>query len=394
MMKIVPFLLSALSLWLCMPQVARGEQTDSLKLIHRLGMDFRPSYIVQDESFFRGENCLGKPIRFGYSGHLKYSFQFAGNSRWGLLYPYTYQGIGVSYNDLGNHKEIGSPVAVYAFQGSRIATLASVLSLDYEWNFGAFFGWKKYNNMDNSNNYVVGSKINAYINLGFLLNWQMTPQWNLTAGVDLTHYSNGNTGYPNLGVNLVGGRVGVVYVLGSGEPKRGASAFAYNSDFKPYVSYDVVVYGAGRKRAFITEDESFMIPGTFGIVGFNFTPMYNFNRFFRAGLSLDAQYDESANVAAHYVGGGKENPKFYRPPFREQFGIGLSARGELVMPIFAVNLGIGYNVWQKGEDTKGWYQVLALKTSITRNLFLHVGYQLSKFKAPNNLMLGLGWRFE
>ena len=302
--------------------------------------------------------------------------------------------LSVSYNDLGNHKEIGSPVAVYAFQGSRIATLASALSLDYEWNFGASFGWKKYNNIDNPNNYVVGSKINAYINLGFLLNWQMTPQWNLTAGVDLTHYSNGNTGYPNLGVNLVGGRVGVVYVLGSGEPKRGASAFAYNSDFKPYVSYDVVVYGAGRKRAFITEDESFMIPGTFGIVGFNFTPMYNFNRFFRAGLSLDAQYDESANVAVHYVGGGKENPKFYRPPFREQFAIGLSARGELVMPIFAVNLGIGYNVWQKGEDTKGWYQVLALKTSITRNLFLHVGYQLSKFKDPNNLMLGLGWRFE
>lgn len=63
------------------------------------------------------------------------------------------------------------------------------------------------------------------------------------------------------------------------------------------------------------------------------------------------------------------------------------------MPFFAVNIGLGYNVWQKGEDTKGWYQVLALKTSITRQLFLHVGYQLSRFKDPSNLMLGLGWRF-
>lgn len=26
-------------------------------------------------------------------------------------------------------------------------------------------------------------------------------------------------------------------------------------------------------------------------------------------------------------------------------------------------------------------------------LFLHVGYQLHDFKDPNNLMLGLGWRF-
>ena len=31
---------------------------------------------------------------------------------------------------------------------------------------------------------------------------------------------------------------------------------------------------------------------------------------------------------------------------------------------------------------------------ITKNLFLHVGYQLHDFKDPNNLMLGLGFRFN
>ena len=30
--------------------------------------------------------------------------------------------------------------------------------------------------------------------------------------------------------------------------------------------------------------------------GLNFAPMYNFNNYFRAGLSVDAQYDESANI--------------------------------------------------------------------------------------------------
>lgn len=64
------------------------------------------------------------------------------------------------------------------------------------------------------------------------------------------------------------------------------------------------------------------------------------------------------------------------------------------MPIFSVNIGIGHNVFYKGKDTKGFYQILALKTFLTRNLFLHTGYQLSKFKDPNNLMLGLGWRFR
>ena len=97
-------LLSLLFLWLCLPHVACCEEADTLRLIHRVGVDFRPSRIVQDDPFFEGENQLGRPMRFGYSCHLKYSFQFADNSRMGTLYPHTYQGIGLSYNDLGNRK--------------------------------------------------------------------------------------------------------------------------------------------------------------------------------------------------------------------------------------------------------------------------------------------------
>ncbi len=123
--------------------------------------------------------------------------------------------------------------------------------------------------------------------------------------------------------------------------------------------------------------------------------MYNFNKYFRAGVSVDAQYDESANIKEYKVyesNGG--DMKFHRPPFSEQFAVGMSARAELVLPIFSINVGIGRNVICKGDDTTGFYQVLALKTSVTRNLFLHVGYQLSKFKDPNNLMLGFGYRFH
>ena len=74
--------------------------------------------------------------------------------------------------------------------------------------------------------------------------------------------------------------------------------------------------------------------------------------------------------------------------------MGLSLRAELVMPIFSINAGLGRNLVCHGDDTQGFYQILALKTYVTRHLFLHVGYQLSKFKDPNNLMLGLGYRFH
>ena len=158
------------------------------------------------------------------------------------------------------------------------------------------------------------------------------------------------------------------------------------------------LYGATRKKAVYPADaDPVLVPGSFGIAGLNFTPMYSFSRYFRAGVSLDAQYDESANIGDHIVDGlvypDADNIRFHRPPFREQFSVGLSVRAEVVMPIFSINLGIGRNILCKGPDTDAFYQILALKTHLTRRLFLHVGYQLSRFKDPNNLMLGLGWRF-
>lgn len=385
----IPFII-ALFLLPIMPGRASAQET---KPIHQIGFDLRPYYLTPTSGFFKGDGFDQEPQRKALSAHLKYAFRFSKDSRLGQMYPHAYQGIGLSYNTFFNASEIGNPVALYAFQGSRIARLSPKLTLDYEWNFGASFGWKKYNSESNPRNDVVGSKINAYINLGFLLNYRLNPQWHLTAGVDFTHYSNGNTNYPNSGVNPVGGRIGVVRTFGNGEEGE-SHRKTTGSNLLPRFNYDVVLYGATRKKGYFNETETSLIPGSFGVIGLNISPMYNFNKYFRAGVSLDAQYDESANITPHRVPGTyDENMKFYRPPFREQFAVGLSLRGELVMPIFSVNVGIGRNVICQGEDTEVFYQILALKASITRHVFLHMGYQLSKFKDPNNLMLGMGYRF-
>ena len=108
------------------------------------------------------------------------------------------------------------------------------------------------------------------------------------------------------------------------------------------------------------------------------------------------QYDESANLADYVAGDGTvdDDVKFYRQPFIERISVGLSARVELVMPIFSIDVGVGRNIIYKGNDTDSFYQILALKADLTRNLFLHVGYELNKFKDPNNLMLGVGVRLN
>ena len=160
------------------------------------------------------------------------------------------------------------------------------------------------------------------------------------------------------------------------------------------MSYDILIYGAGRAKGLIWNDTPYIAEGKFGILGLNISPLYRVNKFFRTGASLDVQYDESANVGEYVAGTGDDgNIRFYRPPLNEQLGIGLSLRAEFVMPIFSVNIGFGRNIIYKGDELKGFYQTLALKTGIYKGLYLHIGYKLHDFHDPNNLMLGFGWRF-
>ena len=144
--------------------------------------------------------------------------------------------------------------------------------------------------------------------------------------MDLTHFSNGNTHYPNGGLNIIGGRVGIVRTFGGTDDASEAIA-PERLFIKPHVSYDLVIYGATRKRGFVKDNVPSLVPGSFGIVGLNFAPMYNFNNYLRAGLSVDAQYDESANIKDYKLEGSyMDDIKFHRPPFREQFAVGLSLR--------------------------------------------------------------------
>ncbi len=210
----------------------------------------------------------------------------------------------------------------------------------------------------------------------------------------MTHYSNGNTSWPNPGVNSIGGRAGLIYTFDSRATQATLSDMTGTEPVKPHFSYDLVIYGAARKRMLHIDSDPQLLPGRFGIAGLNFAPMYNFNRFLRAGISADIQYDESSGLGKYYVEGTYgDNIKFRRPDFFHQVSAGLSARGELVMPIFSINAGMGYNIIGN-SDSRNFYQVLALKVNVWQHLFLHIGYQLNSFRNPNNLMIGLGYRFH
>jgi len=367
--------------------------TFSRKLIHRFGVEVRPGFILHSNSFLKGDNMTGKILRNALSTHLRYSFQSQPNTCTDLIYGGVYQGLGLAYFNFGEPVQLGDPFALYLFQGARIAKLDPRVSLNYEWNFGISTGWKPYDPYENSYNKSIGSKFNAYMNVNLYLNWMLSRRFDLTTGIDLTHFSNGNTKFPNAGLNTSGFKVGLVYNFNREAGKLPPIRNYRIPEFNRHISYDLVLFGSWRRKGVAFGDQQVASPHAYPVLGFNFAPMYNLGYKSRLGISLDGVYDGSANVYTEdYISGTDQH--FYTPGFSKQLALGLSGRFEYVMPYFSVNVGLGTNLFYSGEDLKGVYQTLALKTDITRNLFLHIGYCLQNFHDPNYLMLGIGFRFN
>lgn len=371
-----------------------------LSVIHRLEAEGRPGYIIPTNQFLEGQNEQSRPIRYTRSSHLKYSFQFHPDSHIGQIYRGAYQGIGLVYYSFGSYQEIGDPKAFYLFQGATLFNIGRRLSFDYEWNFGLSTGWHPYDYENNPFNGMVGSKVNAYMNVNFYFRQFLSRHFDLIYGATITHFSNGNTKFPNAGLNTVDAKVGISYNINRQQNylSNGSYKGSYIKDFPRHISYDVVFFGSWRRKGVIFNEEPMASPDKYTVLGFNFNPMYNLGYKLRVGASLDGVYDSSANIYTedYIISPGDPNPgyTFYKPFLNDQLALGVSARAEYVMPYFDMGIGIGTNVIHHGGDLKGTYQILALKIKVTRHSFIHIGYNLQNFDTPNYLMLGLGLRLN
>lgn len=386
------FLLLAVAL----PSV--GADADSIPsgfgspLSWRIGVQVNPAWVPGTNKFIKGDNYEYRIVNAGISADFRADFSFSPGSKQGMLYPHLYQGIGVGVNSFFANSLLGSPVSAYVYQGAPFATLSHRLRIGYEWRFGAAFGWKHYGEENVDNNAPVSTSVTAMLGLGVKLEYDLSRKWQLSLGLNATHYSNGNTSWPNRGVNALGAAIGVAYTLAPEQKHVDVPDWLEQEADQGRWMYDIMAYGAWRKRALIVGDEPRVCPGRFGILGLQLSPLRKLNRYVAVGPAVDLQWDESAGLAPYWVEGTTgDDIKFERPPFGKQLSVGVSAHAELTMPIFAVNAGLGYDfITPKGE--KRFYQSLALKTFFTRSVFLNVGYRLGNFKDPQNLMLGLGIR--
>ena len=135
-----------------------------------------------------------------------------------------------------------------------------------------------------------------------------------------------------------------------------------------------------------------LINDAFLVAGLQFNPLYHLNQSLSFGPFLDIIYDRSANLIPQVD--EEDNFSYSYPSFIKQCAAGLSLRGELRMPIFAINVGAGYNFSYRGSDLRGIYGSFILKAFVSKSMFVNIGYRLSSVLYSHNLMFGLGWRIS
>lgn len=358
----------------------------------KVGFETTPAFVPGTNTFLRGNNPQDKRISASLSGAFRVGFSFNPATREDILYRNTYQGIGIGATTFFSPALLGTPISAYVYQGAPIFRVNNRLRIGYEWKFGAAFGWKHYDEFEAETNAVASTSVTAHMSLGIKALYSLSSCWDISVGIEATHFSNGNTSIPNAGANSAGLSLGISYNI---DPIKGyspkPSAKLKEEADRPEWMYDITVFGAWRKRI-VETSEPVVCPGKFAVVGLGLSPMRRLNRWVAVGPALDVQWDESADLDRCWVDGTfGDNIKFIRPPFHKQLNIGLSAHAELTMPIFTVNAGLGYNILNpRGE--RRFYQSLTLKTFITKHIYINTGYRLGKFKDPQNLMLGLGLR--
>ena len=356
-------------------------------LCHGVSVEVRPAYHMVSHYAMREGN---HPLNNTLSLHARYRFSFSNNSRLGKLFPTAYQGIGIATYTYWEHELMGTPMALYLFQGAHIADLTPDLAVGYEWNLGYSWGWHP--------NEAMNSRGNVMINVAIPLTWRANDNWELALTSDFTHFSNGDTHFPNAGSNMFGVRLGATYLFNAERIEAPAKRLIAPSNtlrdksFAKHISYDIIAYGGWRADRFIENGTFFYIDKALPIAGINIQPTYHLNDYFAIGASLDLQLDSSLNLYNGIKDADGVTIAYARPSLWEQTEVGASLRGEISAPIFTVGVGIGVNMHDAGYDMSRIYTTFSLKAHLTRRLFIYVGYRFNSTQYTHNLMYGIGIR--
>lgn len=115
-------------------------------------------------------------------------------------YAFPALGVNLEYRNFGYNDVLGQAISLSHFFDTPIYQSRNFF-VDFQYGMGLGFITKKYHIDSNPTNIAIGSNFNAKVTLKIMAT-KYFRDFNLGAGIELTHFSNGAITYPNLGLNV------------------------------------------------------------------------------------------------------------------------------------------------------------------------------------------------
>ena len=308
-----------------------------------------------------------------------------------------------------------SRVKVYRDESAQRSTIGRMWTLyggtqlevaaGRRWSFGADLqnglSWctDPYNEHDNADNEIIGSRVSLYVNLGLYARYRLARQWHVALGIDFKHYSNGSMDRPNIGINTIGPTLAMQYDMQATADDHGEEPpRAEEEPFRKKVYTDVVA-GLGLKALIdgFNVNHSSHNP-VYGFPMVIVAPMLRHHLVHATGIGIDYSYADYVYKIREYDRIREVENDEYSPHI-----VGLSLRHEVFYRHFSVNVGLGYNILKKtghtaDENESKLYQHVSARFSLpfTRDR-IYVGYNVKAYKFQKvdclQLIAGcrLGW---
>lgn len=352
--------------------------------------------VLKTNDFVKGDHT----VDFYWNAALKFGVSSVGNRWEDIAYGMPYYGLALEITDFGRKRDLGRPIALYLLQGATIANLSPGLDLKYEWNLGVSTGWKSYDPFDNPYNVAIGSETNVHVGYNAYLNWSAGRGTDLRFGLGLSHNSNGASKLPNSGLNNAMLFVEAAYNFNRKTVRNEYDPSLIPPPFEKHTASEVLFTITSRQTQIDTTGTNMpsrYLDRKFKVFGFNYAFLIAPGYRYRYGASLDMLYDESSGVTASRELNPRDGRYYDRVHLgkpRDRFSMGISARGEAVLPGYTIFANLGLQAIHGNKQDSRFYQIMGVKIYLKENFFGTFGIRATKFSQASYLFWSLGYTID
>jgi len=325
------------------------------------------------------------------SFEFKVGLQSTGEKLWQQYWGYPSYGIGFYDAFFGSTESVesplGKPSALYIFYSGPIKRWKK-LGFFYEMSVGLSYDFNEYNPITNPINDIIGSNANVYLSGKFFIQYMLSQRIDLIMGLDLTHFSNGNTRTPNMGLNLYGPSVSVKYNF---NPIKNYTR-KIDKNYKPHLRPEFeksewpekdkshfihILVAAGGKT---TNSQIYDGPTYFvSTIALDWTKQYS--RIARYGAGLDFFYDSAI----------RDNMHIPNAQFKDLAQIGIHFGNELLISRFDFITQLGFYLYNEAGKGPFWLR-FNLRFLVTDNFGIQGGLKTLDGGAADFIEWGLYFR--